>query len=186
MTLPQHTADNPRWRTPPRIVEKARRALGGVIGCDPSTSAEANVLVQATTIWTEETDGLDMGHAWGSYGLPADEHDTVFLNPDGRLVPRFWSRLLYELREGSVSSAIWVGFSIAQLAILQDASHYPLDFSTVVCRERIDFLDASGQEGGRPSHANYITGLGMMAGLFERCFGDLGRVHHGRRARVTT
>jgi hypothetical protein len=53
--------------SPPEIIEAARRVFGGTIDLDPASCAEANRIVQATTYYTKEDDGLSkpwFGHAW--------------------------------------------------------------------------------------------------------------------------
>jgi len=57
------------WYTPPDLIGKARRVLGG-FDLDPASCAEADATVQAARYLTEADDGL--AHQW---------HGRIWLNP---------------------------------------------------------------------------------------------------------
>ncbi len=57
-TLINQTSGDVEIYTPRKIVEAARKALGGRIELDPASSAAANRTVQALKIFTREHDGL--------------------------------------------------------------------------------------------------------------------------------
>lgn len=136
MTTPNalHSKKTPKWGTPEEIAIRSRMALGGVIHLDPASSDLFNTTIGALFIFDEITNGLksDWERVLGS-GI------CVFLNPPGGLVKEFWQKLIQNYAEGIVSKAIWIGFSIEQLCILQDSDLYPLDFSTVIARKRVAF-----------------------------------------------
>jgi len=44
---------------------------------------------------------------------------------------------------GTVTKALWVGFSVEQLCRFASHPQHPLDFSTVLLRKRLDFTDES-------------------------------------------
>lgn len=165
----KHLSVSGRWGTPPDIVDRSRDALGGRIELDPMSEPDFNEIVGAERIYTELDDGLTQD--WTS--------ETLFLNPHKGLVERAWRKLCSEFFVGNVRKAIWIGFSMEQLNLLACEIHYPLDFSTLICRKRIDFLRPDGKPAGSPSHGNYIVGIGIDADIFERAFVGLGRFSHG-------
>jgi hypothetical protein len=181
MTSPKalHSKNTPRWGTPSDIVERARVCLGQ-IDLDPASSVDFNQIVKATRIFTEHDSGLNRSWILSQHldSLP-EEGITVFLNPPGGLVKEFWRQLVDQIELGHVSKAVWIGFSVEQLCILQDTKPYPMDFATVILRKRLAFTKETGESGGAPSHGNYITGIGIDRDIFSTCFGDLGRIHFG-------
>ncbi len=98
-----HSSDSSEWFTPPDIVERARRSLGGQIDLDPASCAEANKLVRADTFWTKEDNGL--AHDWRGY-------KRIFVNPPGGrgLPPLWWD---YAARAAdSGSNVVFVMFNL--------------------------------------------------------------------------
>lgn len=162
-----HSKGTPSWGTPTHIIEKARELLGG-IDVDPGTSAAFNTLVQATQIYTEETNGLI--HEWNG---------KVFVNPPGGLVVEFWEKLMAEVIAGRTTAAFWVGFSVEQLCVLADKDLHPLSFSTCILRKRLKFNTSTLTSGGSPSHGNYITGVGVIRDRFDALFKPFGICVHG-------
>jgi hypothetical protein len=128
-----HSKKTPKWGTPEDIATRGRLSMGGVIHLDPGSSELFNTAIGAEHIYTEETDGIKS--PWDAWGREIN----VFLNPPGGLVEAFWQKLIEEWASGVVSKAIWIGFSVEQLATLQDSDLYPLDFSTMIARKRIPF-----------------------------------------------
>jgi hypothetical protein len=181
-----HSKKTPKWGTPEEIGLLARVALGGEIHLDPASSPEFNQRIGAIKIITEAQNGLTT--PWSL--VPGDLDPlpgeipplSVFLNPPGGLVKEFWARLVQHYCEGLIHNAIWIGFSVEQLCILQDIELYPMDFRTVILRKRLAFTQENGTPGGSPSHGNYITGLGIGEKSFAECFGDLGRIVAGAYA----
>ncbi len=170
----QHSADSAEHGTNPEIIALARAALGE-IDLDPASSPEWNELVGAKRIFTKETNGLTS--PWW-YGAPdpsslrlephaAPENPSwrfrVFLNPpgskDGSLVARFWNTLELHYRWSWVTSAVWVGFSLEQLARLQrvGAGSHPLHHTTIIPRDRQGYRDTPTHVDDQPTHASYIT-----------------------------
>lgn len=127
----KHGKATSRWFTPPRLIAAARTALGGRIELDPMSEPAANTLVGAERYWTETDD---------CFAQPTWECETMLINPAGGLVAKAWDRLVEEYTLGRVGRAVWIGFSVEQLNILADRYMHPLDYSVLVCRERIDFL----------------------------------------------
>lgn len=120
------------------------------------------------------------------------------------LVPMFWHHLVREWTLGHFEQAIWIGYSLEQLQTLQGVTYKsPLDFPICVTSKRIAFIEnaakkrarleeidavnlvkkARGEKlrprnenGGSPSHSNYITYLGHRRAEFERVFSAFGQV----------
>jgi hypothetical protein len=172
MTNARHSKETPKWGTPPSYVEMARIALGGRIELDPMSEATFNKTVLAERYYTEEDDCFRRDWRCSS----------MLLNPAGGLVVRAWQRLVSEWSNGHVRRAVWIGFSVEQLALLADEPLHPMDFSLLITRKRIDFLTTDLKPNGRPSHSNYVVALGVEASVFEQAFLGRGRFQHGRLA----
>lgn len=168
----RHLQLSGRRGTPPDWVEMSRTALGGRIELDPMSEPIFNEIVRADRILTEQDDCFTL--LWRAR--------TVFLNPHGGLVVKAWRELTRVHRCGCVGAAIWIGFSMEQLNLLADEPEHPMDFSMLVVRKRISFLDENLQPLGSPTHANYVVGLGIPADRFEIAFAGRGRFSHGQFA----
>lgn len=118
------SAENPDWLSPLAVVEAAHRVMGG-IDVDPASDGAANLMIGATTFFTEDDNGL-----YDSNG-PERVHRAwigrVFLNPPGGMTRAFWTNLLRNYLLGNCTEAIWVGFSIEQLHSLQSADYSQFD-----------------------------------------------------------
>ena len=163
----QHSAASAEWYTPPEYIEAARRVLNG-IDLDPASCAEANATVQADHYYSAGSDTFT--RLWAG---------SVLLNPPGGLVREFWQHLVAEWTIGRVTEAIWIGYSLEQLQMLQRFDVTPLDFPMCVPRRRIAFV-SPGSSKRSPAHGNYITYLptreprGLKA--FAAEFAAFGRV----------
>jgi hypothetical protein len=88
---------------------------------------------------------------------------SVFLNPPGDrkgvLVAAFWASLSAYFALGYVRSAIWVGFSLEQLARLQrvGAASHPLEHLTLVPSHRLRYSAKLGKSGDAPTHGSFLT-----------------------------
>lgn len=199
----QHSSATNEHYSPPLIVEPARRLMGG-IDLDPASCEQANKVVQAHAIFTEEQDGLRFYWAREKYLIAEKNVDSaglrVFLNPPGGIVrigktpfsssAIWWAKLVQEWEAGRVEQAVFVGFTLEILRNTQVGQKVPVQwFHRCYPRERIDFLDEQGQPQGQPSHANLIVFLppirrgadGLVPGgwvaafrKFEEEFGSLG------------
>ena len=173
-----HSTNTPKWGTPAHIVELARTLLG-FIHLDPASSEEFNAIVKALMIYTELDNGLAPECEWLG---------NVFLNPPGGRVSgtrktypgMFWDKLIACIKAGTVEKAFWVGFSVEQLCVFADKAEHPLDYSTCILRERLEFIDAEGNPGESPSHGCYVTAINCDPDEFEKLFSPLGKVTHGR------
>jgi hypothetical protein len=170
-----------QWATPKDIIDRVYCTFGSSIDLDPASSELANAIVGAGRFITEEEDGLESD--WIE-----DEEDkiSVFINPPSGKVngegktKLFWKKLIEHYESGFLEQAIFLGFSVEQLAILQDCSYDPLDFSICIPRKRIKFVNlVSPEHKDRPTHSNficYIDGTVDNRQKFKDCFSDLGKV----------
>ncbi|CAL9958117.1 DNA methyltransferase [Vibrio phage K225] len=88
--------NNNEWRTPPRIIERARRVMGS-IDTDPASSEDANKRIKAGTYYDERSDGL-MQEWFGN----------VWMNPpySTALIGRFCSKLEEEFKSKNTKQAV--------------------------------------------------------------------------------
>jgi len=168
----RHSKKSVRWGTPPEWVEMACVALGGRPDLDPMSEAKFNEVVRADCFFTAKEDGINK--SW--------QCKRMLINPPGGLVVLAWRKLVDAWCRGAVLRAVWFGFSVEQLCVLADEPLHPMDFSLLTCRKRIDFLTQRLKPGSRPSHGNYVVGIGMPAADFERAFAGRGRFNHGKHA----
>lgn len=169
----QHSAATDQHGTPPSVIALIHSTLGGPPDLDPASSPGWNDLMQARRILTAEDDALTTPWCEGApapsrFGTdtrraPAGHRLTVALNPPGdprgELVAAFWCALVeYHLR-GWVTSAVWVGFSVEQLARLQRvrARSHPLRHPTCVPARRIAYRRSPTELGEDPPHASFLT-----------------------------
>lgn len=179
----QHSSLNDDWQTPPHIISLVHQVLGQ-IDIDPASSINANKVVKAKRIITQEEDALSLDY-W------IDQPSVMYLNPPGKkrgnksLVGLFWKKLMEHWELGLVEHAIFMGFSLEHLAVLQGYHAYSLcDFHCFIPRKRIAFVDPLDQSNRkRPSHSNvitYIPGLTNKTSLFKKVFSQMeGKFMHG-------
>lgn len=168
----RHSKETNRWGTPPEWVERACEAQGvSQVGLDPMSEETFQQVVRAKRFFTERDDCFK--HPW--------ECDSMLINPAGGFVKQAWRYLVEEWLTGRTKQAVWVGFSVEQLNLLADECLHPEDFCFLRVRKRIPFLLNDGTPSKRPSHANYIVGVGTDPGLFETAFEGLGKITFGHK-----
>ena len=152
--------------TPGYLANRARGVMGS-IDLDPASCEEANSIIGAERFYDEESNGL--AQPWAG---------NVWLNPPGGLAPKdyhgttksmaalWWHILTLHYLAGNVRQAFFIGFNLEQLQNIQkvsDVQAHPLDFPTVLCRTRIQFMgfneDGNIVKGKQPTHGNFITYL---------------------------
>lgn len=209
----QHSAATAEHGTPPEFVALAQRVLG-FIDVDPASSPEWNALVGAQRIVTAEENGLktpwfvgaprpdemrtdkrEWSNPTSSYKtaiFDGPTRGTVFVNPpgnkDGSLVARFWCALAEYYRRNFATSAIWIGFSLEQIARLQrvGAASHPLEHTTLVPRTRHGYRDTPDHVDDQPTHASYVTLLSdnpVEIETFAALGSELGHIVHCGRPR---
>jgi hypothetical protein len=162
--LYKHSSETCEWYTPPEIINKVHQVMG-YPDLDPASCEYANKTVRARQFFTED-----------DYPLLRTWTGSVFLNPpSGKGLPKlFWEKLV----TSPIEHAIFIGFNIEQLAILQDCTLCPFDYSTCFLRKRIKFVSPNGEKT-RPAHSNFITytpGNIDRSKRFEEVFEDLGYI----------
>ena len=167
-----HSSRTDRWFTPEYLIEMIKAVLGD-IDLDPASEELANRAIQAKTIITQEQDGLTTEWPVGS----------IFLNPPGgklnnkSLSALFWAKLMNHKESGKLTHAIYMGFSLEQLAISQSYHELKmLDFPLCVPSRRIKFNNPVVAKHS-PSHSNviiYIPGTIDKTDLFLETFSTIG------------
>jgi len=160
---PLHSVKSAEWYTPEEYVEAARATLGG-IDLDPASCEYANRTVNATQYFTKDDHTFD--EPWCG---------RVFLNPPKGLVGDFWEKLVSEWLAKNTTAAVWVGYSLEQLQVLQKFEWSPLDFPICFTKKRIRFVSPEGNKQS-PTHSNYIAYLGPDPRKFRVAFEGFGRV----------
>jgi len=185
----KHSAKSVDHLTPDYVVDAARETLGH-IDLDPASTEEANLLVKASRIFTKEDGGLKQ--SWVG---------NVFLNPPGGSFHKaqtvdmrlgytksrqalWWMKLVQEYEKANVQAAIFVGFSIEFLQVVQSLRCLrPTNFPMCVPRKRVSF-DCWEPGRGRtpqkqPTHANvvvYLPDFEESIEAFRVAFAPLGEV----------
>lgn len=144
--LAQHSAKSVEWYTPAALAEAARTVLGGSIDLDPASCTLANATVQARVFYS-------------SHGAARPWFGSMLINPPGRQVGEFWARLAAEAANvfANFEHAVWIGFSLEQLATLQKYALSPTNFPTCIVRKRVRYVSGDGRPARSPTHSSYVT-----------------------------
>lgn len=203
MTTARHTMDSADWYTPHAYAKAAREVLGG-IGLDPASSPEANLVVQAGEIYTAQDDGLSKPFGGGTIYLnPPGGLVREFWD---RLDESFTARRFdagiwmgYSLEQLQVLQDDGDG----QPDLFGYVRRTPLDYPLCYPSRRIAFVENQAkrearlskldlenaerrskglpprdrnEDGGSPSHGNYVAYLGPDPEVFKAVFSRLGKV----------
>lgn len=182
----QHSSESNEHYTPLDVIEAARLVMWE-IDLDPASSDSVNLhRVKARRHFTIRGDGLQ--RIW---------RGNVWLNPpggvhtDGRSrAAVWWDKLVDDYIEGSVTQAIFLGFSVEILAQSQDSRIWIGDTTFCVPRTRLRFEQETAPgvfvPGEQPTHANIIAYLPPRTASghpmpwsvkdFEKQFGRFGKI----------
>ena len=155
------TGEN-EWYTPAEYADMAREVMGS-IDLDPASCDEANKVIQATTYYTKEDDGLTK--AWKG---------NLWVNPpySRDLMPAFVEKLKQSFINGDVDNAILLSHNNTDTAWF----HSLASVSSAICfpKKRIKFY--RGEDVAAPTNGQAFFYLGEHAGLFADIFGSVGFV----------
>lgn len=154
------------WYTPPEIIERARRTMGG-IDLDPASCEFAQQNVQAKRFYTLEEDGLGEKKRWGG---------RVWMNPpySRDLCRRFAEKLLLHWQCEHIAQACVLVNNATETSWMQ----LLLRQCTAVCfpAGRIQFLNREGKSANSPLQGQTMIYFGSEVAAFAQEFGDLGAV----------
>lgn len=164
-------SEGDEWFSPPLIVDPGRRALGGVIDCDPASCAAANQIIRATTFYSRQVSGLEPQHPW---------RGATWMNPPygkgEESAGPFVARLCEEYIAGNVTAAIAVlnvaSFTTKWFRPLQDLA---AGFAFIHGRPNFIPPDPEIQQSS-PNKGIVLVYLGSRFELFAHEFEALGKV----------
>ena len=152
-------AGSAEWRTPPKIIELAREALGA-IDLDPASSDAAQEVVAADNYYTKERDGLKC--QW---------HGRVFMNPP-------YSRGVLDqfVRKLVTSDHITAWVAILNNVTETNAGQLLLSAADLTCfpKGRLAFLGPDGRPARNNNKGQIICYRGLRAFVFRNAFCDVG------------
>ncbi len=173
----QHSQASCEHGSPEEAVELARHTLG-TIDLDPASSLYWNrFTVAAKQFFDRQADGLVQ--PWTG---------NVWLNPPGAdeqagtpsLVRPFWERLTWHWRLGSIEGAIYHGYSLEQLQMLQSSPWpSPANCIVLIYSKRLQHLRRP-QGGGPPEKGESPTHGSFAALLPSRRFDSVARAQVAR------
>lgn len=159
-----HNSGENEWYTPPDIIERARRAMGG-IDVDPASSDTANAAVLAAEYFTAEKDGLSQ-RWWG----------RIWMNPPYAqpLCASFCELLTVRYEQREISQACLLVNNATETTWFQPM----LSVMSAICfpKGRIKFVDQTGEPSGAPLQGQAILYFGGRADEFKREFEPIGAV----------
>jgi phage N-6-adenine-methyltransferase len=153
--------DSDAWNTPAGLVALVRAVMGS-IDVDPASNDAAQAVVQATTFYTVETDGLV--HEWPG---------RVFLNPPYSNVAPFVTKLHVELDAGRTTEAIALVHARSSSAWFQALATRAWRCEL---RQRVKFWRPERPEGSKGQQASVAFYIGPNVKRFVATFSVLGTV----------
>lgn len=154
-----HSKEKTDWGTPVEVVEGARKVMGSIDYDLCSSWYWNHHVVHAARFWSEGESALD----GTTNPFPRGNY---LCNPTGGLVVEFWDLCRDLVVLGS--TVFWVGFSVEQMAYLQDRELFSAAFLRTIPRRRLKFLERHGfldrkrhnsppVPAARPSHSNFLV-----------------------------
>lgn len=162
------TMPNDEWRTPYKIIDKARSVMGS-IDCDPATSEYANRYIQAPQYYTCDKSGLRLSTPW---------QGNVFLNPPYSmpLIQEFINRAMFHSQHGNTSQSVILVNSCTDTKWFQALVGYTRmgDGIIMFTRKRISFLlpcEEIVADQNRVGQTLFYWG--SKSALFQEIFSDI-------------
>ena len=183
------------WYTPPWLLERVRRALGGEIDLDPASCSTANKNVQAKQFFTIEDDSLNRnwnGVVWMNHPYGKGEKACTKSKRTGEYkckknackkrgyhidhdVPgntEWIKKYVNEFMVGNITKGACITFTSTS-----ENWFRPLyNFWQVFLYDRVAFVDKHGKEGTQSPKGSVITFMGVSKDVLEREFADIGFV----------
>lgn len=152
------------WYTPKNIIDAVRDCMGS-IDIDPASCEEANKIVQANKIYTEQNNGLTK-----------DWHGNIFLNPpyENKLITDFADKLIIEYNNQNVINAC----VIVNNATETKWFNIFIEEANAICfpKGRVKFYDATKGRGSAPLQGQAIIYYGTNIERFKESFKNIGFV----------
>ena len=170
---PSPTQNGVEYYTPTEVIEAARAVLGR-IDLDPCSCQAANRVVQATTYFTRNDDGLRQ--KWSG---------RVWVNPPGRRAgqkksqARWWDCLVQHYMDGTVKAGIFLAFNLSLLAVGRSSPLPAQAFPFVVFHRPLRYTRPDGRRMTVPysrSMVILVSRSRAMLRRFTREFGHFGVV----------
>ena len=183
------------WYTPPWLLERVRRALGGDIDLDPASCSTANKVVQAKQIYTKDNNGLDKdwnGVVWMNHPYGKGEKPCVKRKRTGEYnckknackkrgyhidheVPgntQWVRKFVDEFMIGNCTKGACITFASTSENWFRPLYH----FHQVWLYDRVAFVDKHGNEANQTTKGSVLTFMGVDKKTLEREFADIGFV----------
>ena len=157
--------DSDAWFTPARILEPARRVLGG-FDLDPFSCAEANQNVRARRFLTASEDGL--ASPWVDiHGAPVR---SVWMNPPFANLHRYVEALEKNLRDGSFKVALVLTNNTTETRASQRLAKASLAMLLVSGRLQFSNSDGKPQSSNTRGQVVHLVGDERYLPAFRREF----------------
>ena len=187
-----HSSKKSDWQTPPDVIERARRVMGG-IDLDPASSKAANKTIKARHFFTEQSNAFafdwhgrvwlncPFGFAWAKTGLPTGTSTRAKGSVSS--IELWVAKLIFEFLGGNLTQACLLVTNGTDAGWCQWLRRFPI----CLPEGRLQFLDANGVPARQNTKGSLIAGLGVDEDRFYDAFGPLGRIcdaeHRGVRRR---
>jgi ParB-like chromosome segregation protein Spo0J len=159
------SSESNEWYTPAQYVDAARQLMGG-IDVDPASNEHANKIVQATTYYDAETNGLDKPWVGRTWLNPPYGRDNGGSNQE------VWShRLLEQYKSGITKEAVLLVNANTEAKWFQPFYDHLICFTN----HRIKFYSTDGTPN-QPTQGNALIYLGNNQDRFIEIFKQFGRI----------
>lgn len=156
----QNTGET-EWFTPKEYADAARAVLGA-IELDPASTDEANAIIQAEQIYTEQDDGLK--HQWDG---------RVWMNPpySQPLVTQFCEKLAESVKAGTVPAAVVLVNNATETGWFRALA----DVAAAICfpTGRVRFWHPK-KESATPLQGQAVLYIGDQISVFCEAFASFG------------